>query len=196
MSNTCPSTSRLVKSLRLAALATSIGGSILLAVPVTAQTTLPANPAEAVNAANPARVQRSMLVNLAENNRAEIQAAKLALEKSQNSEVKKYAQTMVDEHGKALSEVETLAQSKGFKLPDGVGAVHKTKELALKALSGSTFDSQYIKRVGVGDHESTVKLLKKMQVDAQDPDLKGLADMLLPRMQHHLETARELAQAN
>ena len=139
-----------------------------------------------------ARADSGMLTDLVEANRAEISAGKLALEKSQNADIKKFAQMMVDDHSKALTEVEALAQTKNVKLPDGIGAVHKTKEVALKALSGNTFDNQYAKRAGLGDHESTVKLLKKIQADSKDADLKALATKMLPTVEHHLEMARAL----
>ncbi|MEO5794953.1 MAG: DUF4142 domain-containing protein [Rhodoferax sp.] len=133
-----------------------------------------------------------MLGNLAQANRAEVEAGKLALEKSQNPDIKKFAQTMVDAHGKALSEVEQLGAAKNVKLPDGVGVMHKAKETAMKALSGKTFDSQYVKRMGVGDHESAVKLLQDIQKNGKDADLKALADKMLPDVQHHLDTAKQM----
>ena len=63
----------------------------------------------------------------------------------------------------------------------------KTKATALKALSGNLFDKEYAKRAGVGDHESTVKLLQKIQKDGKDSDLKALADKMLPTVEHHLD---------
>lgn len=147
----------------------------------------------AADASKLASADRRMLGNLAQANRAEVEAGKLALEKSQNPDVKKFAQTMVDDHSKALSEVEQLGAAKNVKLPDGVGVMHKTKETALKALTGKTFDSQYMKRAGVGDHESTVKLLQDIQKNGKDADLKALADKMLPDVQHHLEMANQMA---
>ena len=182
---------------RTALLAAAISVLALSANTVWAQpatTTKPATVAKA-DASKLVRADSSMLGDLAQGNRAEVEAGQMALEKSQNADVKKFAQMMIDDHTKALGEVESLAQSKNVKLPDGVGAVHKTKAVALKALSGNTFDSQYAKRAGVGDHESTVKLLKKIQADAKDADLKALADKMLPTVEHHLEMAKQLAAA-
>ncbi|WP_394788314.1 DUF4142 domain-containing protein [Rhodoferax sp.] len=147
----------------------------------------------AADASKLVRADSNMLGDLAQANRAEVEAGKLALEKSQSADVKKFAQMMVDDHGKALSEVEQLGAAKNVKLPDGVGVMHKAKETALKALSGHLFDAQYAKRAGVGDHESTVKLLQKIQKDAKDADLKALADKMLPAVQQHLEAAKQLA---
>lgn len=148
--------------------------------------------ANRADASKLARADSGMLTDLVEANRAEVEAGKLALEKSQNADIKKYAQMMVDDHTKALGEIESLAQSKNVKLPDGIGAVHKTKEVALKALTGNTFDAQYAKRAGMGDHESTLKLLKKIQADSKDADFKALATKMVPTVEHHLDMAKAL----
>ncbi|MBE8219300.1 DUF4142 domain-containing protein, partial [Leptospira borgpetersenii serovar Ballum] len=47
----------------------------------------------------------------------EVAAAKIALEKAQNSDVKAFAQKMVDDHSAALSKVQAVAQQKGVTLP-------------------------------------------------------------------------------
>ena len=180
----------------------SAGVSVLAltAVSAWAQTTAVPAPATTDGAYSSAPADGSKLVyadsrmlgDLAQAHRAEVEAGRIALEKSQNPDVKKFAQTMIDDHGKALSEVEQLGVTKKVKLPDGVGVMHKAKETALKALSGKTFDNQYVKRAGVGDLESTVKLLHKIQKDGKDADLKALADKTLPTVQHHLETAAQM----
>ena len=139
------------------------------------------------------RGDRKMLEDLAQGNMAEVDAGKMALEKSQNAEVKKFAQQMVDEHGSALADVQALARAKNATLPDGAGAMAKTRATALKALSGNLFDKEYAKRAGVGDHESTLKLLQKIQKDGKDADLKALAAKMQPAVEHHLEMAKQLA---
>jgi putative membrane protein len=153
----------------------------------------PAPAAKAEDASKLDRSDRKMLEELAQGNMAEIDAGKMALEKSQSAEVKKFAQQMVDEHTKALGEVQALATAKNVTLPDGAGAMAKTRALALKALSGNLFDTEYARRAGVGDHESTVKLLQKMQKDGRDSDLKALAGKMLPTVEHHLDMAKALA---
>jgi putative membrane protein len=185
---------------QLALVGLTVSALALSATPAWSQTTgVPSMadtaPSAAVDSSKLNFTDSSMLGDLAQATRSEVEAAKLALEKSQNANVKKYAQDVMEEHTKALTDVEQLGVVKNVKLPQGVGVVNKAKETALKALSGNTFDSQYLKRVGVGGHETTVELLQKIQKTAKDPELKLLADKLLPAMQRNLDTANQLVPA-
>ncbi|MDB5930484.1 MAG: hypothetical protein JWR60_2191 [Polaromonas sp.] len=137
------------------------------------------------------RDDSKMMADLTHANFAEIETGKMALEKSQNDQVKKFAQQMIDDHTAALKEMQTLAQSKGVTLPDGTDLQHKTMATALKAMTGDTFDAQYMKRVGVNDHQRTVQLLQKAQKNAKDPELKAMATKMLPTVQHHLQMAQQ-----
>ena len=139
-----------------------------------------------------AAADAAMLKDIAQANMAEVETGKLALEKSTNAEVKKFAQMMVDDHSKGLADVKTLAAAKGTELPDGPDVKHKAVALEFKALSGGMFDSRYVKQAGVGDHEATEQLLKKTQAEAKDADLKALAGKMLPIVQTHLKHARGL----
>lgn len=136
---------------------------------------------------------QSMLKDIAQANLAEVESGKLAVEKSQSEDVKKFAQMMVDDHSAALTEVQKLAEEKNVTLPTTPDVKHKATMVEFKALSGKTFDSRYVKQAGVGDHEATDKLLKKTQANAKDADLKALAGKMLPVVEGHLQHARDLA---
>ncbi|MDN6888303.1 DUF4142 domain-containing protein [Variovorax sp. CAN2819] len=140
-----------------------------------------------------ASADESLLKDIAQANIAEVESGKLAVDKSGNAEVKKFAQMMVEDHSKGLADVKTLASAKGVDLPDGPDAKHKAVMVEFKTLSGGLFDSRYVKQAGVGDHEATEKLLKKTQADAKDSDLKALATKMLPVVQSHLQHAKDLA---
>jgi putative membrane protein len=136
---------------------------------------------------------QSLLEDIAQATIAEVESGKLAVEKSANGEVKKFAHMMVDDHSQGLTDVKILAAAKSVDLPDGPDAKHKAVMIEFKTLSGGLFDSRYVKQAGVGDHEATEKLLKKTQAQAKDADLKALATKMLPVVQGHLQHARELA---
>ena len=137
------------------------------------------------------RDDSKMMTDLAHANFAEIETGKMALEKSQNGQVKTFAQHMVDDHTAALAELQTLAQAKGVKLPEGTDLKHKTMAAALKVMSGNNFDSQYMKRAGVNDHQATIELLQKVQKNAKDSELKAMAVKMLPTVQAHLKMAQQ-----
>lgn len=53
------------------------------------------------------------LKDMAQANINEVAAAKIALSKAQSSDVKAFAQKMVDDHGNALTKVQAVAEKKG-----------------------------------------------------------------------------------
>jgi putative membrane protein len=164
--------------------------ALLGAAPAHAQTTTNKDAASATAEARVSSGDRELMEDIAHANLAEIDTGKLALEKSQNPEVRKFAQMMIDDHTKAQQELQTLAQSKGITLPAETDVQHKTMATALKLLSGNTFDSQYISRVGVGDHERAEKLLDKTIKETSDADLKTYAQKTIKSVQHHLSMAQ------
>ena len=135
------------------------------------------------------RDDSKVMTDLAHADIAEIETGKLALEKSQNKQVRKFAQHMIDEHTSAIKELQ--AQAKGVTLPDGTDLKHKTMATALKVMSGNSFDTQYMKRAGVGDHQQTIELLQKTQKNAKDPELKAMATKMLPTVREHLKMAQK-----
>jgi putative membrane protein len=135
---------------------------------------------------------RELMEDISHANLAEIDTGKLALEKSQNEQVRKFAQMMIDDHTKSQAELNTIAQSKGIKLPTETDIAHKTLATALGLLSGTTFDKQYIARVGVGDHERAEKLLEKTISETSDQELKAYAEKTIKAVQHHLSVARSM----
>jgi putative membrane protein len=137
-----------------------------------------------------ARGDRKLLEDLIEANAAEVQTGKMALEKAQGQEAKSFAQKMVDDHTKALKELQDLAQAKGVTPKDDTDLQHKALAKALGGLDGERFDVQYMKRVGVDDHKRTLQLLEKTQKNAKDADLKAMAQKMMPVVQGHLKTAQ------
>lgn len=137
------------------------------------------------------KADQRMMKNLAEANFAEIETGKLALQKSQNDQVKSYAQKMIDDHTQAQKELEQLAQQKGVTLPTETDMKHKAAAKALSALEGEKFDKMYMNQVGVMDHKNTHRLLTKAQKDSKDPDLKALAAKMTPTVDGHLSMAQE-----
>ena len=129
---------------------------------------------------------------LAEANLAEIEAGKLAAQKATNADVKKFAQQMVDDHGKQLAEMRKLAQAKSIELPAAPEAKHQRALEKLQTLSGADFDRRYM-RMQVAAHRKAGKLAERTAKDAADAELKVAAQKAAPEIQQHLKRAKELA---
>jgi putative membrane protein len=138
---------------------------------------------------------KRFMTDAAEAGSTEINASKIALEKSANPAIKDFAEMMIGDHTTASDELKKLAASKNVTLPDGPGAMQKAKIAVLSKLSGAHFDREYASVIGVSAHTDAVALFQKASTDAQDADVKQFASKILPTLQHHLEMAKKL-QAN
>ena len=136
---------------------------------------------------------RKAIMDMAMSNMAEVEMGKMAQSKSQNADVKAFGQKMVDDHGKALTEVQTLAQSKGVTLPTELDAKHKALAAKLEKANGDAFDKAYTKQGGVAAHKETLAKLQKASKAVKDTDVKGQVDKTIPVVQEHLKHAEQVA---
>jgi putative membrane protein len=136
--------------------------------------------------------QDSFWNEAAQDGLAEINLGSLALQKSQNDEVKQLAQKVVDDHTAANNELTALAAGKNVKLPTDVNAKQKAVYDKLNALSGDQFDMEFVKTL-VKDHESAVKLFQKQADSGKDAEVKAFAAKTLPTLQSHLEMAKSMS---
>jgi len=136
---------------------------------------------------------QKMMRDIAYANVSEVAAGKLALERSESDDVKSFAQKMIDDHTKAQQELQTLADSKGVKLPTEPDAKHKALAKVMSGLKGAAFDKRYLKQGGLNDHENTHKLLQRVESRANDADLKAYAAKTISAVDQHLTLAKETA---
>jgi putative membrane protein len=132
------------------------------------------------------------LKDMAMANMAEVEAGKMALQKSQNAEVKAFAQQMVDDHGKGLDEVKKVASAKNLTLPTELDAKHKAMAKKLEALSGDKFDREYMELAGVKSHKEAKAIVTKAQSGAKDADVKGVAAKMQPTIDQHMGHVQQL----
>jgi predicted outer membrane protein len=136
-----------------------------------------------------------ILKDMAMANMAEVEGGKLAQSKSQSSEVKAFAQQMIDDHTANLNEVKALAQARGVTLPTEPDAKHKAMAAKLEKMSGDAFDKAYMKQAGVQDHKTVHAKLKAASKKAKDPEVKALVDKTEPVVAQHLKSAEQMPMA-
>jgi len=126
----------------------------------------------------------------AEGGLAEVELGKLAKEHASNADVKKFADRMVDDHGKANDELEGILKQKGMTAPTALKGKEKSTYDRLAKLNGAAFDRAYMEDM-VKDHEKDVKEFERESTSGKDPDFKAFAGKTLPTLQEHLKMARD-----
>ncbi|MBD3882620.1 DUF4142 domain-containing protein [Phormidium tenue FACHB-886] len=122
----------------------------------------------------------------------EIASSQLALQKSNNPEVKQYAQQMIDEHTQSSRQLAQLAAEKGITVPRGPGPFNQAVINQLVPLSGDEFDRAYLEAQANG-HLQTVAIYRSQAGQGQDPDLQQFAAQLLPTIEEHYVMASDMS---
>ncbi|HUK32263.1 MAG TPA: DUF4142 domain-containing protein [Vicinamibacterales bacterium] len=129
------------------------------------------------------------VLDAAKGGMAEVELGKLAAERSQNDEVKKFAQRMVDDHTKANAQLKQIADSKSIKLPADVEGKDKALMQRLEKLNGPAFDRAYMTAM-VSDHQKDVNEFKHEANAGRDSQVKSFASSTLPTLEEHLQQAK------
>lgn len=116
---------------------------------------------------------------------AEVEMAKLALEKSNNDNVRQYAQQMIQDHTPANKELMQLAQQKGITPPTDVGSKYQAIIAQLSQLSGADFDLAYRNEVW---HERAYGKLSHPHPSITNWSRPRLASLCCQKYSHCRET--------
>jgi len=144
----------------------------------------------------------------------EVEIAKMAAERASNSELKSFAQRLVDDHTKANQELMQLASQKGVTLSMDKSGAHHTSDSSSSSdassaprsdmkdksmgqfanLTGDKFDRAFVKHMKA-DHEKDIASFEKQSRSGSDADLKSFAEKTLPTLRAHLDQIKSLEQS-
>lgn len=141
-----------------------------------------------------ARADRRFLEDEAARNLYEQQVAQLAATRSSDPAIKDFASKMVEDHTAAHSELVQLASQLGVELPTEPSRAMRRDVDKLSKKSGAEFDREFVKMVGVKDHQKEIKRLQSASKDLKNSELKAWVDKTLPQLQQHLAAAEKLPQ--
>jgi putative membrane protein len=130
--------------------------------------------------------------DIAQANLAEVEAGKLAQQQASNPQVKEFAEHMVKDHGQMVEEQKQMASSRGTQMPKQPGKEQQAALSKLKKAKGEQFDRAYMSQM-VKDHEKALKTVQQAAGNAQDPELKAMAQKAEPDIEKHLQMARQLS---
>lgn len=128
-------------------------------------------------------------------NQIDVGYGKIALKKSKNAEIRKFAQTMITDHSAVIAQAVTLAKKLGVTPKDNaltrqlLEGADKTKK-SLNAKSGNSFNKAYIDNE-VAYHQAVISAVNNILIpQTQNQELKGLLEKVAPVLKEHLEHAK------
>ena len=124
--------------------------------------------------------------------KAEIELGQMALENTQDQNVRAYAQRMVKDHSAADKKLQAIAAKENLQLPQALDKEHESLKTKLQGLKGEDFDRAYVQAMAKG-HDKAVALFESASQQPQMPeDLKQFAASTLPTLEQHKEMAHSL----
>ena len=122
---------------------------------------------------------------------AEMESAKLALQKSTSSNVKAFAQQMIDDHAAVNREIQAIAARKHIHLASEAALTDKAKAFVLKHKEGQSFDEAYAEHQ-IKAHKGAIALFRRA-TKCKDADIRYFAAVTLSKLDSHLKMAQKLA---
>jgi len=137
-------------------------------------------------------LDRMFMMKVSQANLAEIQASRLALQKSSDYRVREAAKMLIREHSEAQSDLKDVAHQVSFNLPQKTDATHQELYRKLSRLSGSSFNKAFMS-AQVKDHDAAMALFQQEVSNGSHLNTRQFAGTYLPRIQNHTIMVKETA---
>jgi putative membrane protein len=128
----------------------------------------------------------SFVARATDSGRKEINAAREALPQLQSPDLKRMADMLVTDHGKANARLAKIAEAKSWPVP-----APPRHEPPPAGTAVPDFDAQWTADM-IAAHERSVALYSAQAQGGEDPELRQYARETLPTIQHHLAELRRL----
>ena len=134
---------------------------------------------------------KSFIKDATEGSQAEINFAKLALAKSKDPNVRKFAERMITDHSKLIAEMRPFTLKYDVKA-SGEPILDHAKYEELKMKSGTDFDRAYVEAM-VKDHNDDLNDFIKEENSTSDPQLKATVEKGERVIREHTEMIDNIA---
>jgi putative membrane protein len=136
---------------------------------------------------------KTFIDKVAVSNKFEIDTSELALKYSKSTDVKAFAQQMIDDHTKAGADFKASLTQANIEPPaDALDVSHTGKYAKLRLFTTENgFDAAYV-RDQLQAHEEAVATFKDYVAHGPTPAVKSFAEKTLPTLEHHLEMVKNL----
>jgi putative membrane protein len=150
-------------------------------------------PASADAALPPATTVQGFLARAALSDLYEVQAAQAVLARTQNADVRRFAQMMVQDHTRTTNEAQAAVRAQSIDLtpPPQLDARRQEMVRALRSATAADLDARYVEQQ-VEAHENTLNLMRDFAQNGDNAALKDWARRTAPVIENHLQMARAM----
>jgi putative membrane protein len=120
----------------------------------------------------------------------EVLMNRMALQRTRNEDVRKFAQKMLEDHGKNNQELTLVVSELRIAVPDKPLPEQEKDMRHLVSNEVKDFDKEFMDHM-VTDHEKAVKLFEQASKELKNEKLKDFATKTLPTLKEHLKLAKE-----
>ena len=122
---------------------------------------------------------------------ADIEASRLAHQKSESKEVKDFTIVVINDRTTANQHLAKIAKKLDLPVAPREEVMDKAKTLIPEVKEGESFDSAY----AASQVQTTEQAIEQLQEEARTtdvPELKAFAEETLPKLEQHLQMAKTL----
>lgn len=122
---------------------------------------------------------------------ADIEASRLAHQKSESKEVKDFTIVVINDRTTANQHLAKIARKLDLPVAPREEVMDKAKTLIPEVKEGESFDSAY----AASQVQTTEQAIEQLQEEARTtdvPELKAFAEETLPKLEQHLQMAKAL----
>ena len=122
---------------------------------------------------------------------ADIEASRLAHQKTESKEVKDYTVVVINDLTTANQHLAKIAKKLDLPVAPREAVIDKSKTMIPEVKDGPTFDQAY----AASQVKTTQEAIAQIEQEAQTtdvPEIKAFAEETLPKLQNHLQMAKAL----
>jgi putative membrane protein len=135
---------------------------------------------------------QELMMQVAKGGMMQLEVSKVAAESVTNAQVRKLAESEVEEQTGLSAKLKEIAQAKGITLPSTPDAATQALITKMKAMSGAELDRFYVQESGVTGHQQLDKVMSSVKSGAKDAGLKSLAAAAHPLVKTHLTVSQAM----
>ena len=135
---------------------------------------------------------KTFIQNAALGNQTEMALADVAMQKSQNADIRSSAYQIRKDHEQANRDLQAIARNHGVTLSNTLDTADQRKVDALREQGPELLDKQFATEM-MKSHQMTIARYERASRDLPDADVRQYATNYLPKLKDHMQLTRDVA---